>query len=92
MKEAQLVNHKDLQIVSQINYVVTITKDVTIAPFGTIKVKGIIISPNHYKSVNVTINDLPNEQCCKAIAVVHQIQILRPGSNKIPVVLQNLSC
>ena len=87
MKEAQLVNHKDVQIVSQINHVVKMTKDVTIAPFGTIKVKGVIKAPNHYKYVNVTINDLPNEQCCKDIAVVHQIQILRPGSNKIPIVL-----
>ena len=29
---------------------------------------------------------------CRDVAVVHQIQILRPGSNKIPIVLQNLSC
>ena len=92
MKEAQLVNHKDVQIVFQINHVVKITKYVTIAPFGTIKVKGVIKAPNYYKHVNVTIDDLPNEQHCKDIAVVHQIQILRPGSNKIPIVLQNLYC
>ena len=42
MKEAQLVNHEDMQIVSQINNVVKITKDATITPFGTIKVKGVI--------------------------------------------------
>ena len=42
MKEAQLVNHEDTQIVSQINNVVKITKDATIAPFGTIKAKGVI--------------------------------------------------
>ena len=59
------------------------TKDATIAPFGTIKVKGVIKAPNHYKCVNVTIDDLSDEQCCKDIAVVHQIQILRPVSNKI---------
>ena len=55
-------------------------------------VKGVIKAPNHNKHVNVTIDDLPDEQCCKDVAVVHQIQILRPGSNKIPIVLQNLSC
>ena len=75
MKRAQLVNSKDMQIVSQIDDVVKITKDVTLAPFGTIKVKGFTKVPNHYKGVNVTIDDLPNEQHCKDIAVVHQIQI-----------------
>ena len=38
------------------------------------------------------VEDLPENQCCKDIVVIHQIQILKPGSNKIPVVLQNLSC
>ena len=45
IKEAQLVNHEDVQIVSQINNVVKITKDVTIAPFGTIKDKDVIKTP-----------------------------------------------
>ena len=84
MNEAQLVNHEDVQIVSQINNIVKITKDTTMAPFGTIKVKGVIKAPSHYKCINVTIDDLLDEQHCKDIAVVHQIQILRPGSNKIP--------
>ena len=61
-------------------------------PFETIKVKGGIRAPRHYKHINVTIDDLPEGQHCKDIAVVQQIHILRPGSNKIPVVLQNLSC
>ena len=91
MKGTQLVNHEDMHIVPQINNAVKITKDATTAPFGTIKVKGIIKAPNHYKHVNVMINDLLDEQHCKDVAVVHRIQILRPGSNKIPTVLQNLS-
>ena len=81
------MNHEAGQIVSQINNVVKINKDATIAPFGTIKVKGIIKAPNHYKHVNVMIDDLPEEQYCKDMAVVHQIQILRPGSNRISIVL-----
>ena len=85
IKEVQLVNHEDLQIVSQLTNVVKIIKDATIAPFGTIKIKVVIKAPNHYKCVNVMINDFPDEQCCKDIAVVHQIQILRSGSNKIPI-------
>ena len=92
MKKAQLVSSKDAQIVSQIDDVVKITKDVTLAPFGIIKGKGTTKPPNNYKHVNVTIDNLLNGQHCKDVAVVHQIQILRPGSNKIPVILQNVSC
>ena len=87
MKKAQLVNQEDTQIVSQINNVVKITTNTTITPFETITVKGVIKAPRHYKHINVTIDDLLDEQCSKAIAVVHQIQILRPGSNKISIVL-----
>ena len=32
------------------------------------------------------IDDLPENQHCKDAAVMQQIQILKPGSNKIPVV------
>ena len=88
MKEVQLVNHEDIWIVSQINNVMKITKDMTVAPFEAIKVKGVIKALNHYKCINVMINDLLDEHY-KDIAVVHQIQILRPGSNNIPIVLQN---
>ena len=87
MKKAQLVNQEDTQIVSQINNVVKITKNATITPIETIKVKGVIKAPRHYKHINVTINDPPDEQHCKDVALVHQIQILRPASNKIPKVL-----
>ena len=77
---------------SQIDSIVKTARDTIITPFGTIKVKGIIESPNHYKHVNVVICDLQENQHCKDAAVMQQIQILRPGSNKIQVVLQNLSC
>ena len=85
-----MVNQEDAQIVSQIDSFVTITKYTTMIPFETIKVKGVIKAPRHYKHINVAIDDLPDEQHCNDIAVVHQIQIFRPGSNKIPIVLQNL--
>ena len=42
MKEAQLVSHEDVQIVSQVDSIVKTTRDTTIKPFGTIKVKGVI--------------------------------------------------
>ena len=37
------------------------------------------------------VDDLGENQYCKDIAVVHQRQILKPGSDRIPVVLWNLS-
>ena len=92
MKEVQLVNHKDAQIMSKIDSIVKTAKDTAITPFGTTEVRGVIKAPNHYEHVNVIIDDLPENQCCKDIVVMQQIQILKPGSNKIPVVLQNVSC
>ena len=87
MKEAQIVNQEDAQIVSEIDSIVKVNRNTTIAPFGTIKVKGVIKTPNHYKHINVVIDDLPENQSCKDVAIVQQIQVLKPGSNKIPVVL-----
>ena len=67
-------------------------REMTITPFGTTEVKGVIKAPNHYKWVHVVIDDLPENQHCKDVVVMKQIQIMKPGSNKIPAVLQNLSC
>ena len=92
MKGAQLVNQEDAQIVPKVDSIVKIARDTTIIPFGTTEVKGVIKAPNHYKHVNIVIDDLLEDQCCKDIVIMTQIQILKPGSNKIPVVLQNLSC
>ena len=91
MKEAQIVGVSDEQITSKIDNVLKLAKDTTSDPFGTIEVKGIIKTPNHYKHVNVVINNLPKNQCCKDITVVQKVQILKPGSNKIQVILRNLS-
>ena len=77
LKEAQLVNQEDAQIVSKIDSIVKITKDTTITPFGTTEVKAVIKAPNHYKHINVEIDDLPENQLCKDIAIMQQIQILK---------------
>ena len=87
MKGALLVNQEDVQIASKINSVVKIARDTTIIPFGTAEVRGVIKTPNHYKHINVMIDDLLENQHCKDIAIIQQIQVLKPGSNKIPVVL-----
>ena len=65
MKKAQLVNQEDVQIVSQTDNVLTVTKDTTMTPFETIKVKGVIKAPRHYKHFNVMIDDLLDGQHCK---------------------------
>ena len=48
MKEAQIVGVNDEQIISKIDNVLKLARDTTIGPFGTIEVKGIIKTPNHY--------------------------------------------
>ena len=65
MKEAQIVGVDDEQITSKIDNVLKLAKDTTINPFGMTEVKGIIKTPNHYKHVNVVIDNLPENQCCK---------------------------
>ena len=70
MKEAQLINPEDTQIVSKIDSVIKVVKDTTIVPFGTIKVKGIIKTPNHHKCVNVVVDDLPESQHCKDVVII----------------------
>ena len=92
MKEAQLVSSEDIQIVSKIDSILRIAKDATIVPFGTVKVKGIIRTQKHYRCVNVVVDDLLENQHCKDNGISQQIQVLKPGSNKVPVVIRNLSC
>ena len=49
MKEAQIVNQEDAQIVSKIDSIVKMARDTTIIPFETTELKGVIKTPNHYK-------------------------------------------
>ena len=73
MKEAQIVGENEEQITSKLDNILKLAKDTTIDPFGTIEVKGIIKIPNHYKHVNVVIDNLLKNQCCKDITVAQQI-------------------
>ena len=91
MKEAQIVNNEEAQIVSKLDSDVKLTKDITLSPFGTAEVKGVLKTPNHYKRVNVVVDDLMEGQCCRDVVIVCQLQILKPRSDRIPVILWNLS-
>ena len=79
------MKQEDAQIVSKIDTIVKIARGTTITPFGTTEVKGVIKASNHYKCINVVIDDLPKNQLCKDFLVMQQIQILKQGSNNIPV-------
>ena len=49
MKEAQVLNIEEAQIVSQLGSDVKLVKDTTLGPFETIEMKGILRkTPNHY--------------------------------------------
>ena len=91
MKEAQIVNIEEAQIVSKLDSDVKLTKDIILGPFRTTEVKGVLKTPNHYKRVNVVVDNLIEGQCCRDVAIVHQLQIFKPRSDRIPVILQNLS-
>ena len=92
MKEVQILNIEEAQIVSKLDSDVKHVKDMTIGPFETVKAKGVLKkTPNHYKRINVVVDDLREGQHCRDIAVVYQLQILESRSDRIPVILWNLS-
>ena len=92
MKGAQVLNIEEAQIVSRLDSDVKLVGDIILGPFETIKMKGILRkTPNHYKRMNVMVNDLGERRPYKDIAVVHQLQVLKPGSDRISMVLGNLS-
>ena len=66
MKEAQALDIEEAQIVSQLDSDVKLVRDITLGPFGTIKMKEILRkTPNHYKRMNVVVNDLEKEDLIK---------------------------
>ena len=74
---------------SKLDSDVKLVKNMTIGPFEKVEAKGVLKkTPNHYKRVNIVVDDLGEGQCCGDIAVVHQLQILKPRSNRIPVILR----
>ena len=92
MKEAQVLNVEEAQIVSRLDSDVKLIRDIIVGPFKTVETKGILRkTPNHYKRMNVVVDNLKERSSYKDIAVVSQLQILKPGSDRISIVLQNLT-
>ena len=70
MKEAQIVNIEEAQIVSKLDGDVKLTEDIILSPFGTAEVKGVLKSPNYYKRVNVVVDNLAEGQHCRDVAII----------------------
>ena len=71
---------------------VKLAKDIIVGPFETVEMKGVLWkTPNHYKRINVMVDELPEQRSPKDIVVVAQLQILKAGSDRVPMVLQNLT-
>ena len=80
MKEAQIVNIEEAQILSKLDSNIKLTKNITLNPFRTVEAKGILKkTPNCYKRVNVVVDNPVEGQHCRDIAIVHQLQILKPS-------------
>ena len=59
MKEAQILNIEEAQILSKLDSDVKLVKDMTIGPFETVEAKWVLKkTPNHYKRINVVVDDL----------------------------------
>ena len=88
MKGVQVMDVEEAQIVSQLDSSVKLARDIIVGPFETVEMKGILRkTPNHYKRVNVVVDDLQGKGSSKDIVVISQLQILKSGSDRIPIAL-----
>ena len=77
MKEAQVLDMEEAQIISQLDSNVKFIRDTTLGPFETVETKGFLRkTPSHYKRMNVVVDNLKERR-----------QILKPGSDRISIVL-----
>ena len=88
MKGTQVLDVEEAQIVSRLDSNVKLIRDTIVGPFETVETKGILRkTPNHYKRMNVVVDNLEERGSSKDIVVVSQLQILKPGSDRISIVL-----
>ena len=89
---AQVMDVEEAQIVAQLDSSVKLIRDIIVGPFEMVEMKGILWkTPNHYKRMNVVVDDLQGKGSSKDIVVVSQLQILKAGVDRIPLALQNLT-
>ena len=91
-KGAQVMDVEEAHIVAQLDSSVRLIRDIIVGPFETVETKGILQkTPNHYKRMNVVVDDLQGKGSSKDIVVISQLQILKAGADKIPLALRNLT-
>ena len=79
---------EEAQIISRLDSDIKLVRDIIVGPFETVETKRILrYPPNHYKRMNVVVDNLKERRPYKDIAVVSQLQILKPGSDRISIVL-----
>ena len=70
---------------------VRLTKSITIAPFQTIHVLGLTGCDQHSKRVNVIVEPDPDREY-ESVAPIYGYTVLKPGSSRVSIGLQNYSC
>ena len=70
---------------------VRLTKPITIAPFQTINVLGLTGCDQHSKRVNVIVEPDPDREY-ESVAPIYGYTVLKPGSSRVSIGLQNYSC
>ena len=70
---------------------VKLTKPITIAPFQMVHVSGLTECDQHFKRVNVIVEPDPNMEY-ESVIPIHRYTVLKPGSSRVSIGLQNHSC
>ena len=70
---------------------IRLTKSITITPFQTVHVLGLTGYDQHSKRVNVIVEPNPDREY-ESVAPIHRYMVLKPGSSRVSIDLQNYSC
>ena len=70
---------------------VRLTKSITIAPFQKVHVLGLTGCDQHSKRVNIIVEPDPDREY-ESVAPIHGYTVLKPGSSRVSIGLQNYSC
>ena len=70
---------------------VRLTKSITIAPFQTFHVLALMGCDQHSKRVNIIVEPDPDREY-ESVAPIHGYTVLKPGSSRVSIGLQNYSC
>ena len=75
----------------QVREYTKLTESLTIRPFQTVRASGITECRQHFKRVNMIVENDPNKNY-EAAVPIHGYTVLRLGSSRVSIGIQNLSC